>query len=128
MTQTQYSRTAKQTPYSGNEAFSNFMYNFRQDANEGFTFIDIDTILRNYAKQTFALLEVKCKTAPLSYAQGKIFNELDNFLKRGVCCGWNYIGFYLLQFEGTSFDDGAAFLNGQLITGEAFKTWLKINF
>jgi hypothetical protein len=125
---TEFSRTAKQTPYTGNEGFSQFMYKFRVEANNGFTFIDIDTILRNYEKQTFALLEIKCRQANLSYAQKKIFNEMDEFLKRGSCCGWTYIGFYLLQFEGTSFDDGAAWLNGQLITADEFKTWLKINF
>lgn len=125
---TQYSRTAKETPYSGNEAFSDFMYKFRSDANKGFVFIDIDAIFRNYERQTIALLEVKCKQADFSYAQKKTFNEMDEFLKRGVCCGWTYKGFFLLQFEHTSFDNGAAFLNGQLITGDEFKTWLKINF
>ena len=125
---TQYSRTAKETPYSGNEAFSDFMYKFRSDANKGFVFIDIDTILRNYHKQTIALLEIKCKTAPLSYAQEKTFNEIDAALKRGMGDGWQYIGFFLLQFEHTSFDNGKAWLNEQLITGDEFKTWLKINF
>jgi hypothetical protein len=125
---TEYSRTERLTRFTGNEGFSDFMYKFRQDANRGFTFIDIDTILRNYEKQSFALLEIKCKQASLSYAQKKIFNEMDEFLKRGACCGWTYVGFHILQFEGTSFDDGAAWLNGQEIAADEFKIWLKINF
>lgn len=123
-----YSRAEKLTPYIGNEGFSKFMYKFRVEANDGFTFIDIDTILRNYEKQTFALLEVKCKQAGLSYAQKKIFNEIDAALRRGMGDGWQYLGFYILQFENTSFDDGKAWLNGQEITGEDFKMWLRINF
>jgi hypothetical protein len=118
-----YSRTERLTAFTGNEGFSEFMYSFRSDANRGFTFIDIDTILRNHERQTFALLEIKCKAAPLSYAQSKIFNEMDEFLRRGVCCG-----FFVLQFENTSFDNGKAFLNGQEITGDDFRTFLKINF
>ena len=125
---TEYSRTERLTRFTGNEGFSDFMYKFRQDANKGFTFIDIDTIVRNYEKQTFALLEIKCKQASLSYAQQKTFNEMDEFLRRGSCCGWTYIGFHLLQFENTSFDNGKAFLNGQEITGDDFRTFLKINF
>lgn len=123
-----YSRTQRLTPFTGNEGFSDFMYKFRVEANHGFTFIDIDTILRNYEKQTFALLEIKCKQAPLSYAQSKIFKEIDFFLRRGVSNGWTYVGFYLLQFENTSFETGKAFLNGQEVTSDDFKTWLKINF
>lgn len=123
-----YSRTERLTRFTGNEGFSEFMYSFRSDANRGFTFIDIDTILRNHEKQTFALLEIKCKAAPLSYAQAKIFNELNEFLERGTCCGWTYVGFFLLQFENTSFEDGKAFLNEQEITDDDFRTFLKINF
>jgi hypothetical protein len=123
-----YSRAEKLTRFTGNEGFSDFMYKFRVEANNGFTFVDIDTILRNYTKQTFALLEVKCKQAPLSYAQGKIFNEIDAALRRGMGDGWQYLGFYILQFENTSFDDGKAWINGTEISGDEFKMWLRINF
>ncbi|MBL7816002.1 MAG: hypothetical protein JNL70_13380 [Saprospiraceae bacterium] len=125
---TNFSRTERLTRFTGNEGFSDFMYKFRVEANDGFTFIDIDTILRNHKRQTFALLEIKCKAAPLSYAQGKIFNEIHEFLKRGSCCGWTYVGFYLLQFENTSFENGKAFLNGTEVSEGDFRTWLKINF
>jgi hypothetical protein len=123
-----YSRAEKLTPYVGNVGFSQFMYKFRVEANSGFTFVDIDTILRNYEKQTFALMEVKCKQSPLSYAQKKIFNEIDQALRRGTGDGWTYVGFYVLSFENTSFDDGKAFINGQEISGDEFKLWLRINF
>ncbi len=108
--------------------FSEFMYRFRVEANDGFTFIDIDTILRNYQRKTFALLEVKTKQAPLSTAQTHIFNELDGALKRGVGDGWTYLGFYILSFEKTSFEDGKAFLNDTEVSEDEFKLWLKISF
>ena len=123
-----YSRAEKLTPYIGNEGFSKFMYRFVSKANKGFTFIDCDAILRNYEKQTFSLLEIKCKQACLSYAQKKTFNEIDAALRRGVGDGWTYVGFFVLQFENTSFDDGKAWINSQEITAEDFETFLRINF
>jgi hypothetical protein len=123
-----YSRTHRLTSFTGEEGFSNFMYAYRDECNVGFTYVNFDAIIRNYHKKTFALLEIKCKQAPLSYAQGKIFNEIDAALRRGMGDGWQYLGFYILQFENTSFDDGKAFLNGQEITGDEFKMWLRINF
>ena len=126
----EYSRTQRQTPYTGSEFddFSRLMYGYSDKANEGFTFTDIDGILRNYKKQTLCLIEVKTHNGQLTYSQAKVFNEMDAFLKRGVCCGWSYIGFLKLTFENTTFDNGKVWANGKEITKTQYYDWLSKNF
>lgn len=126
-----YARTERKTPYTGAalDEFSKCMYEFKDHANEGFTFIDFDFLLRNHIKNTFAILEVKTRQGELTYAQTKAFRDVDTCFKLGSkLCGYDYIGFYALTFENTSFKDGTAWLNGKEITNKQFFNWLKHHF
>lgn len=130
MTQNTYKRTERLTPYTGAnfDDFSKLMYEYKNRANKGFTFIDIDCIIRNYEKQTIAIIEVKTRNGLLTYAQQKAFNEMDLFLSRGVCCGWVYIGFYRIVFESTSFESGKCWINGIETSKEQYLTFLDNHF
>ncbi len=127
-----YSRTERKTPYTGAslDDFSKFMYNFKGEANEGFTAVDFDWILRNHKKRTFALIEVKTHNGLKTYAQTIIFKEIDTMLRASAktAANYHYIGFFNLTFEVTSFDNGKAYLNDKEITKDYFYKWLKHYF
>jgi hypothetical protein len=127
MTATNYARTERQTPYMGSDfdEFSKLMYSYVSRANLGFTFTDIDGILRNHKKRTIGIIEVKTRNGSLTYAQEKTFNELEAILTRG-CNGtsWTFVGFSVLRFERTSFEDGKAWFNDDLTTQEQFLQYL----
>ena len=109
--------------------FSKLMYQFRSEANEGFTALDFDFVLRNYKKKSFAILEVKTGTGILSHAQQFAFREIGFFLKEGTKgTEWTCYGVNILSFENTSFDNGRAYFNNNLITKDQFFTLLKNYF
>ena len=127
----EYSGPQRLTPYTGAalDDFSRLMYGYTPQANDGFTFTDIDGILRNHKKKTLAVIEVKTRGAGLTYAQTKIFNEFDVILKRGVIgTDWTYVGFYLIAFENTSFANGRAWINGKEATEQQFISFLSKRF
>ena len=126
----EYSRAERKTPYTGGalDSFSQLMYAYKNRANDGFTFCDIDAIVRNHKKQSLAIIEIKTRGANLTYSQEKQFNEIDEFLKRGVCCGWEYLGFFKVVFENTSFEDGKVTINDNEVTKDEFLTFLDVYF
>jgi uncharacterized protein YuzB (UPF0349 family) len=120
MTQTQYRRTN-----IGINDFSEFMYQYSRYANKGFTYTDIDGVLRNYTKKSVALLEIKCKNAQLTYCQTCIQSEFNTWLTIGTAAsGWAYHGYHSLVFENTCFENGKAWLNGEIVTEFEFISWL----
>lgn len=125
-----YSRTERQMPYTGApmDDFSKLMYDYVKRANDGFTFCDMDAIIRNHKKQSLTIIEIKTRGANLTYSQKVQFNEMDEFLKRGVCCGWEYIGFFKVVFENTSFEDGKCFVNDNELSKDEFLTFLDVYF
>ena len=118
------------TPRTGADfdRFSDFMYNFKNYANLGFTFTDVDGLFRNYLKRTIAILEVKTFNNALSYHQEQLFEQLDGIFRKGMTDGWTYVGFFKLVFEKTCFVDGLAYLNDREITETEFINFLNKYF
>ena len=123
-------QTERKKPYTGAslDDFSKLMYSYHERANAGFTFIDIDGIIRNYKKRTIAIIEIKAYNADLTYCQEKVFSELALFIKRGICCGWTWVGFFKIVFEGTSFENGRCWINNIEVTENQFFQFLDKNF
>lgn len=124
----------RKTPHYGNEPFSDFMYSFAKEANKGFTYCDIDSVLRNYHKETIGVLEIKCYHGQMTRCQDLTFNVIHEFMKNGSCGEWKYIGFFLLQFSHTCFDDSNQVVMSDLkghravMTEERFKAFLNRYF
>lgn len=100
------------------DKFSDLMYSFRPSANAGFIVNDLDFIFENYLTNTIAIFEVKTRAASLSYSQAKQIPFIDALLRAGVKeTGINYLGFFVLTFENSCFDDGLAWIEKPL-TGQ----------
>lgn len=133
-TQTAYPKVGRRTQFYGNEPFSDFMYAYAKEANKGFTYCDIDSVLRNYQKETIGVLEIKCHNGKMTLCQDLTFNVIHEFMKTGSCGNWKYIGFFLLQFSHTDFNDSdmviMSDLNGNkaVMTEKRFKSFLNRYF
>ena len=123
-------KPGRATPRNGVDfdKFSDFMYSFRSEANNGFTFTDVDGVFRNYLKRTIAILEVKTFKNDLPFHQRQLFEQLDGIFRNGITDGWTYKGSYKLIFQRTCFADGLAWLNDRPITEDEFIFFLKVHF
>ena len=111
------------------DRFSDFMYNFSSEASKGFVFCDIDGTMRNFIKKTIAFIEIKTFGQELKFHQTQLFTILDKALKTGDTSGYEYLGFFTLQFSQSCWDDSAkVMLNGELINETEFINFLKVNF
>ncbi len=70
-------------------------------SEKGFTPSNVDFLWRNYKSGKWMLLEEKRYSANLKRWQKELFLVLHNSIKDN-----NYKGFYIVQFEKTSPDDG----------------------
>ena len=81
------------------------------DSKLGFVTTNLDYIWENYKTGQWMLIEEKRCMADLSYSQGKQIKKLVDSIKDK-----NFKGFYLIQFENLSPEDGKIYLNHKEIT------------
>lgn len=96
--------------------FSNWVRQNLPDSSSGYMVSDLDFILYNYKTKKLKLLEVKTRGSRMPEFQRCIFRDLSHWITRGIDGGWQYLGFHLLVFEKTSFDDGRVYLDGKEVT------------
>jgi hypothetical protein len=77
------------------------------DSKKGFIASNLDYIWRNYKTGNWMLIEEKRRRVDMKPWQRKIFETLHNAAKSDK----NYRGFYFIQFENTSPDDGRMWIN-----------------
>jgi len=104
--------------------FSGWIRKNLPDSATGFLVSDLDFILFNYKTKKIMLLEIKTRGIYPKTWQGKLFNNLDKWIKNGIDKDWQYLGFYLLRFENTFFMDGKCFLRDKEISEEELITFL----
>lgn len=84
------------------------------DSTLGFIATDIDYVWENYKTGKWYFIEEKRHQKDVTQTQRNTFNRLNKLAKNDK----NYCGYYLIQFENTSPDDGKIWLNRKLITKE----------
>lgn len=78
------------------------------DSKYGYTASNLDFVWTNYKTKEWMLLEEKRFNSPMTYAQSQQFRVMHRAL---ISVTPNYRGFYLIQFEHTSPEDGRIYLS-----------------
>lgn len=85
------------------------------DSRTGFLASDLDFIVENWRSKKIAFLEIKTHRKNIEKKQKWqkiLFSNIDRWVRRGICeeKSWKYMGFFILLFDKTSFQDGKAWI------------------
>ena len=103
-------------PHENTKKFNEWVRNNLPESNTGYAASDLDFILWNWKTNKIMLLEIKTHNRTIKTYQKIMFNLLNKWIKKGVDDDWTYLGFHLIVFENTSFEDGKCFLNNKEIS------------
>jgi len=117
MTRQEYSKTRDLT-------FSGWIRENLPDSSSGLMVSDLDFILQNYKTKILMLLEVKTYNKIINNWQRKLFENLDKWIKNGIDKDWNYLGFHIIRFEKTFFDDGKCWFDNHEVSEIELKNLL----
>jgi len=104
--------TRKEITNFRNLYFSNWVREKLPDSSTGYSASDLDFILWNWKTKKIMLIELKTRMSYPRKGQKMMWNLLHNWIKNGIDNDWKYLGFNLIQFENSGFEDGKCFLNG----------------
>jgi len=101
------------------------------DSSSGFMVSDLDFIFWNYKTRNLMLLEAKTRGSFPRPWQRNIFSMLDRMIRYAVQTMpefkmVTYHGFHVLTFQNTFFDDGEAYIDGQLSSEEDVRIFLSM--
>jgi hypothetical protein len=96
--------------------FSEWIRNNLPDSKLGFMVSDLDFILYNYKTKKIMLLEIKTRNTQLKTWQNILFNNLAKWIAAGIDDDWEFLGFHIIIFQHTFFNDGKAYLDNKEIT------------
>jgi len=91
------------------------------DSSIGYVATNIDYIWKNYKTGQWMLLEEKRYMSKPTFAQSNLFKFLDALVRDDN----KYYGFHIITFEKTNPEDGKIYLDGNEITKEQHKRFLK---
>jgi hypothetical protein len=94
------------------------------DSKTGYWVSDLDFILYNVKTKKLMFLEVKTRNSPPKWFQKTMWKSIHNWIRKGIDDDWTYLGFNLITFENTVFNDGRCFLNGKEISELELKEFL----
>ncbi len=94
------------------------------DSCYGFVASDLDYIWQNYKTKQWMLIEEKRFMSNLTWSQTQLFKFLIGRLKYDP----KFYGFFLVQFERTSPDDGYIYINHERITKEMLIKFLRFEY
>jgi len=104
--------------------FSGWIRKELPDSSLGFMVTDLDFILYNWNTKKVILLEVKTRNKQLTVWQNNIFQNLSKWINKGIDKDWTFLGFKIIRFENTFFNDGKCYLNNKEISEQELKIFL----
>jgi len=93
---------------------SGWVRNNLPDSCFGFLVTDLDFIMYNFNTKKIMLLEIKTRNSQPKKWQRRIFQDLARWIKNGIDSDWEFLGFHLIVFENTFFDDGKCYWDNKL--------------
>ena len=84
------------------------------DSKFGYVTTNIDYVWRNYRTKQWLYIEEKRRRGKMTFPQSQIFNIIHSIAKNDK----NYCGFFLIQFENMTPDDGRMWINDKEQTKE----------
>ena len=91
--------------------FSGWVRKKLPDSSTGFSASDLDFILWNWKTKKIMFLEIKTRNSKPRTGQKIMWKNINKWIIKGIDNNWTYLGFNLIQFENTNFEDGKCFLN-----------------
>jgi len=111
-------------PHEIAKKFNDWVRTECPDSSFGFLATDLDFILYNYNTKKLMLLEIKTRNRPLEFWQEKVFENFSRWLKNGLNKDWTFLGFHIIKFQNTFFNDGKCYLDNKEITEKELKIFL----
>jgi hypothetical protein len=106
--------------------FSGWVRNNLPDSSTGFMASDLDFILQNYQTKKIMLLEIKTRNSDLKNWQKRLFKNIHTWIANGINDNWQYLGFHVIQFENTNFNDGRVYFDYKISSENKIKKILSL--
>lgn len=108
--------------------FSRWIRENLPDSQTGLCVTNIDWVFYNWRTKKLMLCEEKTHMAKLSKWFEMLISYVIEPALRAFCRyhAIQYKGYHLIQFDGTSPDDGKIFVNGKLMDKKAFTSWISL--
>jgi hypothetical protein len=107
--------------------FSAWVRNNLPDSSTGFSASDLDFILWNWKTKKVMFLEIKTRNSMPRLGQKMMWKNIDKWMNQGIDTDWIFLGFHLIQFEKTSFEDGKCYLDSIEISETDLIYYLSLN-
>jgi len=101
----------KNCPHEATKKFNSWVRNKLPDSSTGYSASDLDFILWNWKTNKFMLLEIKTRNMKCRTGQKIMWKLINKIFHKGCPADWQYLGFHLVVFENTTFEDGKCFFD-----------------
>lgn len=91
-----------------------------------YTVFDVDIVLRNHETCKLMFIEQKIFGGTVSEYEKCTIDDIKKFIVAGIYffVGWEFLGYHIVVFEKTCFDDGKCWLDGKEITEAEMEKFL----
>lgn len=119
--------TRKEITFQRPLDFSQWIRTKLPDSSTGYSASDLDFVLWNWKTNKVMLIEVKTRMAKPRTGQKMMWGLINKWIRKGIESDWKYLGFHLVQFENTIFEDGKCLLDNKEISEQDLITFLSMN-
>ena len=108
-------------PHEKQKFLSDWVRFNHPDSDNGFMVSDLDFVIYNYKSKKIIFLESKTYNKQISNWQRKLFEMLNRWIKNGTDEGYQNLGFHLVTFEKSGFNDGKVFFDKKEVNEQELK-------